>query len=151
MSQGLSCPDLSFVILRHPSTISPPFWYLLSLAPPFPPTQKTFLDHSHSSLKPCTAQLLLLRKVSVCLVWGQSCVLPPQASSTCAAGPQIGSGGGPIGFLSHCVSHSLCGPLQASWAVGDTPALGARLRWKPSSVPTLLGKSPPLLGCTGWG
>lgn len=85
-----------------------------------------------------------------CLVWGQAMSsLFRQASPVLR--PQMGNGGGPIGFLSHCVSHSSCGPPQASWAVGDITALGARLRWKPLSVPTLLGKFPPLLGCRGWG
>lgn len=47
------------------------------------------------------------------------------------------------GFLSHCVSHSLCGPPRASWAAGAIGALGPRQRWKPLSVPTLPGKPPP--------
>lgn len=155
-SQGLSRPNLSFAALHHPSTYPLPSLPVsadpCSSIPPDPEDLPRLFSLVLKALHSTAAAPEALREVSVCLPGlSQSCVLPCQTSSTSAAGPQTGSGGGPIGLLSHCVSHSSCGPLQASWAVGDTPALGARLRWKPSSVPTLLGKSPPLLGCMAWG
>lgn len=48
--------------------------------------------------------------------------------------------GWPDRISESCVSRSLCGPPRASWAAGDTPAPGTRLRWKPLSAPTPRGK-----------
>lgn len=75
-------------------------------------------------------------------VWGKSCLSSSGGHYLCRCSPDWDWRWPVTGVLSHCVSCSSCGPPQANWAVGGTPALGPRARWKPLSAPTLPGKPP---------
>lgn len=147
-SQGFHVHVFLWHLSSPASTISPPFRCLPALtlhSPKHPHSLSRLFTPIHTALCITSAALEAPREVRELASFGARAMFSLPGEHHLCCWPQ--SGGGPVGLLSHCVSHSSCGPPRASWAVGNIPALGTRPRWKPLSVPTLLGEPPPLLGC----